>query len=447
MAVCTVGILLRVAMWARGFPLRQNEAALAMNVLERGISGLLDPLAYGQAAPWGFLVATEGLASIFGPSEIVLRTLPLLASCVALVAFVSWVSDRFGLSLGLLGALAILAFTPPIVLHAANFKPYSVDLLVTVGLLMIWGRCGVGWPLALAATLAPWLSFPSVFVLAGLGIVELTHTNWRIVGVGVASLASLGLYYVLSLSGTASSSYLLDFWADSFAPGPVELLPWIGRTVTSTFVRPIWILGAPIAGALSVVGFYRLTRREPDLALLLAGVFTSLLMASAFQLYPVRGRLLMFAAPFILLSFGLGLDVVLEAGRAGRLLGRPYLAGATGGALIGAVMLIIMWQPRRSPYPILEALDGRKAPSTVQSYHNSWATLSYYTARTDRHYTWVHRLPAAAPDTGWMVWSPGWFDVRPKLRVAFMDSLSSVRICDAMAGGGFVAYRVCPTTP
>lgn len=445
--ICAVGVLLRVAMWARGFPLRQNEAALAMNVLERGVFGLLEPLAYGQAAPWGFLVLTEGAASVFGASEVALRAVPLLASCGALVAFAAWVSERLGLSWGLLGAVAILAFTPPIVLHAANFKPYSVDLLVTVGLLIIWGRSDVGWQLALAAILAPWISFPSVFVLAGIGVVEIAKGSWRVVGVGVASLASVGLYYALSLSGTASSAYLLGFWADSFAPGPLELLPWLGRTVTSAFVRPIWILGVPIAGALSVVGLYRLTQRDPDLALLVAGTFTSVLMASAFQLYPVRGRLLLFAAPFVLLSFGLGLDVVLEAGRVGRLLGRPYLAGAIGGALVGAVMLVLMWQPRRSPYPILEALDGRQADPQVQAYHNSGATMRYYSRRTERPYRWETKGPTSKPGPGWMIWSPGWFDVRPKRRVAFMDSLSSVRICDAMAGGGFVAYRICSTTP
>src|SRR3954471_7110680 len=61
-----VGIALRLLQYAVTRSLWLDEALLASSVLSRPVSGLLQPLDYGQTAPTGFLLLVKGAVALFG---------------------------------------------------------------------------------------------------------------------------------------------------------------------------------------------------------------------------------------------------------------------------------------------------------------------------------------------------------------------------------------------
>jgi hypothetical protein len=63
-----------------------DEAMLALNITERSMGQLLEPLKHEQGAPVGFLWAVKAATLAIGPNEWGLRLVPLVSGIVALVA-------------------------------------------------------------------------------------------------------------------------------------------------------------------------------------------------------------------------------------------------------------------------------------------------------------------------------------------------------------------------
>ena len=64
-----------------------DEAALALNVLDKNFLELFKPLQYAQSAPPSFLILTKVLVSLFGAGEKVLRFIPFFCSIASVFAF------------------------------------------------------------------------------------------------------------------------------------------------------------------------------------------------------------------------------------------------------------------------------------------------------------------------------------------------------------------------
>ena len=89
-ALLVVGLVWRTVRYALNFPLWGDEAAVALQLLPRGFSGLVCPLGYLQFAPLGFLWSELVAAKLFGISELALRLIPYLCSVLSL-----WLFYRF----------------------------------------------------------------------------------------------------------------------------------------------------------------------------------------------------------------------------------------------------------------------------------------------------------------------------------------------------------------
>ena len=81
------GIGLRLIFYLTNRSLWLDEASLALSIVHLEMAEILQPLLYGQAAPPLFLVITKLLADYLGPGELVLRALPFISGCLALVLF------------------------------------------------------------------------------------------------------------------------------------------------------------------------------------------------------------------------------------------------------------------------------------------------------------------------------------------------------------------------
>ncbi len=343
-ALVLFGAALRVYSYVGNPSLWLDEAALAQNVIGRSFAGLLAPLDRQQVAPLGFLWLEKAAVSLFGASEYALRLVPLLASVVALPLF-AIVARRLLAPIAAIFALALFATATPLLYFAAEMKQYSLDVAVTLALFVLATstrrESGEAKPadagshdgrlaaITIAGILAPWLSQPSVFALGGVAL-YLAIPLFRARSVGECRDAARPLlppFALWALSGGASivrsfaevdsaTRAALDrFWERGFVPVSSGIMPsvgWLGATTHDVFAWLFPPLVAAIAIALFVLGIAALIRRSDGSGSLLLAPLAFLLLASALHLYPVSYRLLLFAAPSLLLTVGAGSEWLLK---------------------------------------------------------------------------------------------------------------------------------------
>ena len=172
--VFLVGAYFRIRQFAAGRSLWLDEAMLALNIVNRSWVGLTQPLDYNQGAPLGFLFVQKLIITLFGNTDFNLRLFPLIAGILSI--FLIWKVSRFFLSR--VGALIVLGFfilSEQLIYYSTEAKQYSSDVLMALLLLfafsgyLVHARRSMLW-LAAAGVLGMWLSHPSVFVLAAIGL-------------------------------------------------------------------------------------------------------------------------------------------------------------------------------------------------------------------------------------------------------------------------------------
>ena len=207
----------------------------------------MDPLDGEQAAPPAYLIASKASAASLGGGERALRFPSLLASLAALLVFLR-------LALGVLSersaflAVALFALLLGLVQYGAELKPYAVDAFLAVVLLLLFKRARSrrgwrGWgPLALMGAITPWLSFPSVFVLAGGGLV-LGRVYWRNAALSKATPILVGSVWLLSFvalwsvttSEVAGEDAFAQYWQNACLPIPPTAARDLGLLARAPF--------------------------------------------------------------------------------------------------------------------------------------------------------------------------------------------------------------------
>jgi hypothetical protein len=105
-----------------------DEAQWAMNITER-------PLIQNMIRPPGFIVLSKALAVTFGPTERVLRALPFLAGVIATIASPAIARRVYTAPAARLFFVAVIALNPCAIDFSNEFKPYSVGLLLHLGMI------------------------------------------------------------------------------------------------------------------------------------------------------------------------------------------------------------------------------------------------------------------------------------------------------------------------
>ena len=341
--IAVLGIALRIRQFVFDRSLWNDEADLALNVINRGYIGLTRQLALDQGAPIGFLWLEKTATEIFGPSEYALRLVPLIAGIGSVLLFRSLTAKVLPPLAGAV-ALGLFAVCPTLVYFSSEVKQYGVDVAAVVAIawflpLMLkgdltWRKClsygGVGAVLV-------WCSFPAVFVLAAESCVivvmrwnrkELEWLPRFLAGCGIW-LVSFGVEYVAVLA------------CPRLQPDAVELL---GRRLSAQAVRSgcqperdawswfphqlrVWIQYPwnlslppwhgytflyPLALILLIAGLGLLLWRRRGVGLLIVAVAGMASIAGMMHVYPLSDRMLLFTVPFICLTLG---GILLVSGR------------------------------------------------------------------------------------------------------------------------------------
>jgi hypothetical protein len=402
--VALVGTFLRLYQYAINRSLWVDEAMLALNIVDRSFAGLTRPLDYDQGAPIGFLLVEKTITQLFGDQDYVLRLGPLFAGILAIYLMYK-VSRSYLQGMGSLVALGLFAVSWSLTYYASELKQYSSDVLVTLLLLLVAGKCLNDDPkpkhlaiLAFTGAIAIWMSHPAIFVVFGIGLAlgldYVWRKDWRKVAwLGAAllpvTISFVGLYF-FSLRILASNAGLLDYWRSGFMPMPPwRNLDWLGNAFAGLLrlalgigskqvVALIVTLVAIVPGCLSI--FFR----KWPVALILTAPVPAVLVASALGKYPFQGRMVLFMVPIVILLIAEG----VERGRTMLHRLNPWLASAIW--IVFCVFLL--YQPARVAYrrvlrpstkddvkAVMSYLDDRRLDSdSVYVYYGAAPAFEYY---------------------------------------------------------------------
>jgi hypothetical protein len=307
-----------------------DEAYLLLSIFHRSFSQLLGPLELSQAAPPVFLWIERALYQVAGPAEEVMRFFPFVASLAAL-ALMFPLARRVVSGPGWAWAVGFCALCRHGLTHAVEVKPYSSDVLVSEAILLATAVCLLpetsprGWrwglvSLFVLALLAPWLSFPSVFILGGASLGLLVEAWRRRRRSGWVYWVAFNLLVVLSFAGLwavaarhENFSYLQEAWAPHFldTSSPGAALLWTADCLVGIGNYGTTGLGVLLV-ILSVPGLVRLWARNRSLAVLLLGPLALAWVAGALRQYPLGDRLVFFAVPCIWLLAAAGVGAVAD---------------------------------------------------------------------------------------------------------------------------------------
>ncbi len=321
--VVAIGIGLRSNHLLGGRSLWADELSLALNILDRSFIDLAEPLDFRQMAPVLFLWAAKAATLVFGASDISLRLVPFLCGVGALIVFWRLTTAHMP---GWPAAIATTWFATldPLIYFSAEFKQYSLDLLVACCLLqagMAASRRGemiIPVSIALAGIILVWASNPSAFILAGIG------------GAFMISAAINGAYRIVILNAIIASGWGVSFWIQYklFELGTSETALWMRNEfwvdsffrIGNTFPSDLFIFGQQLfsilgihraynlashtglAAFLFIAGLAGLWRKDKQISLMLAVAIGATFGASALSMYPIHPRLILFLVPVLIIG-------------------------------------------------------------------------------------------------------------------------------------------------
>ena len=171
-----LGVLVRLVRYLVVYPIWHDEAFLAVNFLDRGYLDLLRPLDYSQVSPILFLWIELTAVRLLGFSEWSLRLFPAFCGLMGVFLF-RYVAARLLRGMAVVFAVGVFATAFYPIRHSAEVKPYSSDLfsvLVLLSLAVTWwrspGQSRWWWILCVVAPVLLALSYPAIFVAAGLSV-------------------------------------------------------------------------------------------------------------------------------------------------------------------------------------------------------------------------------------------------------------------------------------
>ncbi|MBL0171603.1 MAG: glycosyltransferase family 39 protein [Gemmatimonadaceae bacterium] len=402
-----VGSLLRLARLVGSRPLWEDEAFLALNFLTRSSAELLKPLDSVQLSPLAFVAAEWSIVQLGGRSEVALRWLPCVAGVLALV-LLHRVCRRVLDPLGALFATAFAAFSPLLLDYSVELKSYSFDLLATAAMMQV--TLDVAEQRGERRTLAVWAIVAFVVALIS------TAAPLIVAGAGATGMVALWRYRARSAAGhlllagfPAAIAFLFQFltiysspstlqgmqsyWQGNFIEfGLPETLLGLARTLRELWLNLLfgsaaetWLPRRSLSAALVVsgIGAWTLVQQRSLVLTLLVAPFLLAVLASMLHRWPMQPRLLLFAAPMIVMSFGAGLSRLIQCAPLSlRLSAMLVISIVTlGGAVRGAVESI-QAPAHRVELPSAMEYIGKQPHSVPVAYVSAHflAACRYYTA-------------------------------------------------------------------
>jgi hypothetical protein len=410
------------AMW-------HDEAALVVNVLDKGFLQLLGALKYAEAAPPLFLWIERAVVLGLGDGTYALRLVPYLAGCVTVV--LAWVAVRRVLDpQAALWAVLLLACSDRLLWHSCEAKPYAVDAMVAMGIISLY-LISHSWSMnrrilafAALAPLVVWLTYPGCFLYGAVLLVLLPEV-WKerrrstlglYIGFSLIVMVSFLALYLGPISAQRHAS-MDSCWVQAFPDwSRLWLLPWwfVASTVevVDYGLRPI---GGVLAGVALVGGVHLWRHGRRDLVVLMVTPILLAALAAMLHAYPYTGaRVMIYALPGIAILTAAGVRPVmtwLETPPMSRKKGWLVAGRAAKGVLLIPLLAPLVWSLYRTaiPWPRADTaaasayvLAERRGEDPVVANH--WE-YDYYFRRLETAYQPLDGSEYQEPQSGrvWLV--------------------------------------------
>jgi hypothetical protein len=306
------------------------------------------------------------------------------------------VSKRYSRHISAFISLGLLALSPRLIYYSSELKQYSGDVAVALLLLLVVPNCLENTPkprafvaLGIAGSLAIWLSYPSLFVLAAIGLTlgvafaiqrDIYRLSW-LIGIGAVWAANLALTYVVNLRYLESNDNLTNYWIGTFAPlPPWSNLGWYSNAFIDMLNDPATLPISAITTGIVFLGVVSFAFRRWALMLVLLIPFLLTLIASALGKYPFSGRLLLFLMPLLLLLLAEGAElfqkVLLRVNR------------PMAGLAYASLVVYLLYGPVDAAYKNVQS------PPLVEHIKATMSYMSKRYLRTDVIYVYYGARPA-----------------------------------------------------
>jgi Dolichyl-phosphate-mannose-protein mannosyltransferase len=400
------GALVRIVQYLSNRSLWGDELSLAVNILDRSYGELSQTLDYNQSAPLGFLWLEKLATQLWGNSEYALRLLPLLASMISLGVFYRLVR-RYSSNMAAPIAIALFACTRFNLYFATELKPYSSD--VAIALILFWlitktqhrvlkVKSMLGF--TCLGSLAIWLSYPSVLVMAGMAgwnLLTAPSRSWgKIIinrlGIYVTWLINFGLFYFVNIADALSNEDLSSSWAGRYPDSFIDIM-WLFDALAKFFYHPMGFLGITdgIGIMAFIVGCVAWYRHNQGIFFALIAPFVATIVAAYLHQYPFQDRLTLFLAPFGMMIVAEGIIFLLSPIKKihrGESSGLAWLMLILGIISLGALTippiyragtLLVKPELKQEVRPVLEYVAEQNQPGDkVYVYAESNLAFTYY---------------------------------------------------------------------
>ena len=327
--ILVTGILLRVIQFLYNRSLVHDEAALALGLIDFDIS-VFQPLPNQQSAPILFLLIERFFIILFGKSEYTLRLFPLICSLISLPLFRIFVLRFSKDEKTMLISFALFSFSPLLIYYSSVLKPYIVDTMVFLFLIII------GYGNSKQAQKYLWLSFwgvififlsnIAVFILFVIYIwffsIQIKekkfHLSFFISGITI--LVAFAFNYLLFVRNNPLKEFMVDYWQFAFMPlNPftTDFWSWLITSFSLHFKRLLAGFIVPngfiyfLAGLslfLFLIGIVKnvFAKKIEFVYVILSPVILHMLISSL-ELYPFRSRLILYLSPLFIAAVASGI--------------------------------------------------------------------------------------------------------------------------------------------
>lgn len=318
------GLLANPSMW-------HDESALAWNIVNKNYFQLFGPLRFLQMAPPLFLVCTKFLVGLFHASDkiemcdFIFRLIPFACGALSIGVFYLICRELFTAKKAVIIALFLFCVNKILIDYSFEFKPYSVDVFVSLLLALFFIKLDLGVNLnkinykklifyVIGLALSVWFSFTSVFVLVA-GFVNLIIRNFKkenikkflvlILPLLVSMLLYLKLFVLNVINVVQGNGHgLAGFWDNNFvAMNLSNFFSLFIQNLSYFFYPAKLLLFIMILLIYGIILFYKNKKYAQginfvNIALL---TFVFLVIASMLHIYPFSQRLIIFLIPFFII--------------------------------------------------------------------------------------------------------------------------------------------------
>jgi hypothetical protein len=327
-AILLLGVTLSLVQFIYNRSLWRDEAALALNIINKNGLELLKPLDYMQVAPILFL-QLEKLFSILLPnSEYGLRLLPLLCFWFSLYFFYRILKLTFKNYYSIIFALSLFVFNYNLIYYSSEVKQYICDVLVLTSIYYFTLKSykreeSKYYLLGILGCVSIYLSNVTPIILFSCGIYLFYNSmiNKKIyfkymAGVSIVWVITFLSYYYYFIHGHPIRDYMVSYWSNAFMPHNLfstDFYLFLVDKFKMLFDSPYGIMDKILFPILYLIGFVTLSiRRKTDILLImLIPIFLHLLL-SAFKLYPFDVRLIIYIIPVVIIITSFGFEYLID---------------------------------------------------------------------------------------------------------------------------------------